>query len=102
MENISKKLLASQPEIIRVSRFQPFDGRVGIDTVVKLEFAYDALLIARLKGLLGLYSYLSPFPAAGGWVRFCKSWFVEPEVWPTIRAELQLFGYVIENEEAQP
>jgi hypothetical protein len=90
---------------IRTSRFQPFQSRVGVDTVLRLEFSYDPELIGHLKRLLSAHKSKAIDPARhvlqpGGFLPSCKSWFCEQAIWPEIKEELQQLGYHIQ--EPQP
>jgi hypothetical protein len=77
--------------LVRVSSFQPFSSRVGIDTVIKLEFAYDALLVALVKGAIR-QARPSMHKTAGGWLAEHRAWFVERDVWPKVMAALEEEG----------
>jgi hypothetical protein len=59
--------------VIQVSRFQPFESRQGIDTVIGLRFTYDAAIVALLKALLVRHRERAAKPeehrhTAGGWL----------------------------------
>ncbi|TKB72534.1 MAG: hypothetical protein E8D46_13065 [Nitrospira sp.] len=80
---------------IHVDRFQPFQSRVGLDTVVRLRFEYDAALVSRLKALLAVYQVGTEHRTVGGWLPKHGVWFVELSVWPIVRDELHLLGHRI-------
>jgi hypothetical protein len=73
---------------IHVDRFQPFQSRVGIDSVVRLRFEYDPALVSRLKALLEVYRIGTEHKTVGGWLPKHSCWFVEPAVWDVVRMEL--------------
>jgi hypothetical protein len=83
--------------LVHVGSFQPFGSRVGIDTVVKLEFAYDARLVALLKGAIR-QARPSTRKNAGGWLAEHRAWFVERDVWPTVRALLEEEGVCLRGD----
>jgi hypothetical protein len=83
-------------------RFQPFQTRRGIDTVVGLRFGYDAALIAALKDLLRQWRdavrQANPIAqTAGGWLPAYRCWFVEVPAWPAVAALLRQHGYPAPN-----
>lgn len=80
---------------IHVDRFQPFESRLGVDTVVRLRFEYTPALIARLKAILAVYAVGTEHKIIGGWLPKHACWFVEPDVWDVVRDELQLLGHRI-------
>ena len=65
------------PITIHVDRFQPFQSRIGLDTVIRLQFDYDPALIARLKALLAVYAVGTEHKTVGGWLAKHRCWFVE-------------------------
>ena len=90
------------PTTIHVSRFQPFESRVGIDYVLRLDFDYDPELIAHLKRFLAEYKAdavnrdlgrLTP----GGWLSHHRCWFIEPCIWEAVMLELEFSGYRIQE-----
>lgn len=88
------------PTIIHVTRFQPFESRIGIDTVVRLDFHYDPKLIGHLKRILANYRPDAVDPGLnrqtpGGWLPREKCWFVESIVWDVMKVELSSSGYAI-------
>lgn len=93
--NSSKPQTGTQaPTItIHVDRFQPFQSRVGLDTVVRLRFEYDAALVSRLKALLAVHAVGTEHKIIGGWLPKHSCWFVEPSVWDVIRMELLYLGH---------
>lgn len=89
--------------IIRVTRFQPFASRHGVDTVFTLSFLYDPALVELLKAVFARSRDVARDPAAhidaaGGWLPHHKCWFVEPVVWPEIKDALEAAGYAIREE----
>jgi hypothetical protein len=79
-------------------RFQPFQTRRGIDTVLGLRFGYDAALIAALKDILRQWRPIvrqaNPMAqVAGGWLPAYRCWFIEPPAWPAVAALLRRYGY---------
>jgi hypothetical protein len=85
---------------VHVSAFQPFSSRRGVDTVLALQFRYDAEVIEVLKDALrkatrdlGIYN-------AGGWLAEHRSWFVERAAWPIVRDHLRRAGYTLVGPEA--
>lgn len=86
-----------QSTLIRVSAFQPFESRIGQDTVVRLDFPYDTDLIALLKTLIRRYKDEALNPTAhifnaGGWNPAAKCWYIERSVWPFIEDDLRAAG----------
>jgi hypothetical protein len=75
-----------------VSAFQPFESRVGVDTVLKLEFRYDAGLIATLKDAIGRARHTVGGKNLGGWLPEHKVWFVERRAWEVVRRHLLAAG----------
>lgn len=86
--------------IILVDRFQPFQSRIGLDTVIRLQFEYDAALVARLKALLAVYVVRTGNRTIGGWLPKHSCWFVESEVWDVIKMELLYLGHRIVKEKS--
>jgi hypothetical protein len=79
-------------------RFQPFQTRRGIDTVLGLRFGYDAALIAALKDILRQWRPVvrqaNPrAQVAGGWLPAYRCWFIEPPAWPAVAVLLRRYGY---------
>lgn len=89
--------MASDRATIRVSQFQPFSSRRGIDEVVGLAFDYDAHLVAKLKALFALYGADHKYRTVGGWLAKHRCWFAEADVWELIKLELLYLGYRIEE-----
>lgn len=88
------------PTRIRVTTFQPFESRIGIDHVLRLDFNYDPELIAHLKRLLAGYKIAAVDPAhnrnaPGGFLPKYRCWFLEPCIWEAVRLELEFSGYHI-------
>jgi hypothetical protein len=79
--------------MIRVSAFQPFESRQGVDTVLALRFQYDPELIESLKLALRRASYLKYIKNPGGWLAEHRCWFVEREAWPIVQEHLRADGY---------
>ena len=84
--------------MISVSAYQPFTSRLGQDTVLKLTFPYDAVLVSKLKHLLRKHKDQAIDPERhifqpGGWRPQEKCWFVERSIWPEIRRALVADGY---------
>lgn len=91
--------------VIRVSEFQPFESRQGVDTVIRLQFPYDPDLIALLKKSLRTYRQYAVDPTRqifqpGGWRPDEKCWFVERAIWPMVLRDLENAGYLIGDEAA--
>ena len=97
MTNSSKSQSPTQAPtiIIHADHFQPFQSRVGFDTVVRLRFKYDAALVARLKALLAVYVVGTEHRTIGGWLPKHSCWFVESDAWDVIRMELLYLGHRI-------
>lgn len=90
------------PTHIRVTMFQPFESRIGIDHVLRLDFNYDPQLIAHLKRILPVCKAQAVNPslgrmAPGGWLQREQCWFVEPIIWGAVRRELEILGYRIDE-----
>ena len=90
------------PTLIRVTTFQPFESRIGIDHVLRLDFNYDPELIAYLKRLLAGYKTAAVDPAhnrhaPGGFLPKYRCWFLEPCIWESVRLELEFSGYRIQE-----
>ena len=79
--------------VIHADRFQPFASRLGIDTVVRLRFDYDAVLVSRLKALLTVYTVGTQHKIVGGWLPKLKCWFIEPDIWAIVKMELLFLGH---------
>jgi hypothetical protein len=79
--------------MIRVSAFQPFESRRGIDTVLALQFRYDAELNEVIKSALREASRDKGIKNAGGWLAEHRCWFVEREAWPSVREHLRAGRY---------
>ena len=78
---------------IHADYFQPFQSRVGLDTVVRLRFEFDAALVSRLKAILAVYAVCSPHKVVGGFLPKFRCWFVEPDVWEVVWMELLYLGH---------
>jgi hypothetical protein len=78
--------------MIHVSAFQPFESRVGVDTVLALRFKYDPELIDVLKSALREASRVLGIYNAGGWLAEHRCWFVERNAWPLVRERLAAAG----------
>jgi hypothetical protein len=91
--HIRIKYKTSTPALIHADTFQPFASRVGIDTVVRLQFDYNPALVSRLKALLSVYRVGAEHKTIGGWLPKFKCWFVEAEAWEIVRMELLYLGH---------
>lgn len=80
---------------IHADRFQPFQSRLGVDEVMRLQFDFDAALVARLKALLAVYAVGSQHRVIGGWLPKHRCWFVEPDAWAVVKLELLYLGHRI-------
>lgn len=95
-----------QRHVLKVSRFQPFESRIGTDTVIRLKFPWDRNLVDELKRLLSLYRREALNPdrnqhAPGGWLPEHRCWFIEPIIWPVVKMELVWLGYaIVEDQDA--
>ena len=78
---------------LHADHFQPFQSRVGLDTVVRLRFEYDAALVARLKALLTVYAAGTEHKIVGGWLPKHRCWFIEASAWKIVRMELLYLGH---------
>ncbi len=85
---------------LELFRFQPFQSRQGVDTVLGLRFPYEPTLIESLKQALRQATadgrnrgILSATAQSGGWLPERRCWFVESFAWPTVRDVLRRFGY---------
>jgi hypothetical protein len=85
---------------IRVTAFQPFESRAGIDTVLALAFEYDAGTVADLKAAIGRARYSVGAGNLGGWLGEHRCWFVERDAWPIVRQCLQAAGHRLVGPEA--
>jgi hypothetical protein len=86
------------PRRIRVSAFQPFKGRVGVDTVLGLEFPYDPDLVELLKeSIRDAKRRTGVAGTAGGWLAEHHRWFVERAAWPLIKAALLRAGHAVDE-----
>jgi hypothetical protein len=83
---------------IDVSRFQPFQSRVGKDTVLGLRFGYDPELVAVLKSAVREAARALGVGFRGGWLPEHKLWFVENDAWPSVRRRLLEAGHTLRNE----
>jgi hypothetical protein len=99
MLNSSKPIARTQAPtvLIHVDRSQPFQSRLGLDTVVRLRFEYDAALVSRLKAILAVYAVGTPHKVVGGWLPEHRAWFVEPSVWDVVRMELLFLGHRVKE-----
>jgi hypothetical protein len=86
---------------ITVKPFQPFESRVGIDTVLGLRFPYDLALAGLLKSAYREAGAREGVRSPGGWLAEHKCWFVERAVWPAVRACLERAGHTIIEEGAE-
>ena len=95
--NVSKPQAPTQarPVSIYVDQFQPFQSRVGLDTVVRVRFEYDAALVSRLKAILAVYAVGAEHKSIGGWLPKHRSWFVEAHAWEVVKLELLYLGHLI-------
>jgi hypothetical protein len=89
---------------IIVRPFQPFESRVGIDTVLGLRFPYDPALPGLLKSAYREAGARAGVRSPGGWLPEHKCWFVERAVWPAVRDCLVRAGHkVVEHDpEGEP
>jgi hypothetical protein len=78
--------------MINVSAFQPFETRIGVDTVLKLEFRYHADLVATLKDAIQRARHVRGGKNLGGWLPEHKAWFVERRAWDIVRQYLLSAG----------
>ena len=90
----------TEPTLIRVTTFQPFESRIGMDHVLRLDFVYDPELIVLLKRILAEYKVQAVNRALGrlapgGWLPRERCWFFEPCIWDAVRLELEFAGYRI-------
>jgi hypothetical protein len=83
---------------IHVGRGQPFESRIGEDTVLFLRFRYDKNLVAEIKDYLarrrGEYPQGKAFQP-GGWLPDERVWFVEEAIWADLREQLLDEGHVL-------
>jgi hypothetical protein len=86
-----------RPHCIRVFPFQPFASRLGRDTVIGLQAAYDAERVALLKSALREARELTG-RNTGGWLATERAWFVERSAWPTVRRRLVEAGYALDGD----
>lgn len=102
MTNSSKPQALTQVPtiIIHADHFQPFQSRVGLDTVVRLRFEYDAALVSRLKALLAVYAVGTERKTIGGWLPKHQCWFVEANAWEVVRMELLFLGHRVRERKA--
>ncbi len=62
--------------------FQPFESRMGVESVIALKFKYDKYIVESIKNTLKyLKSRNLTRSNAGGWLDFFKVWYIEPNVW---------------------
>ena len=80
---------------IHADHFQPFQSRMGLDTVVRLRFEYDAALVSRLKALLAIYAVGTEHKTIGGWLAKHQCWFIETSACESIKLELLYLGHRI-------
>ncbi|MEW6730502.1 MAG: hypothetical protein AB1489_04095 [Acidobacteriota bacterium] len=80
--------------IIVVKYFQPFESRVGIDTVVGLKFDQNPGVVTALCEALQQCPRRGFTP--GGWLPVERLWFVEKAAWPFVRAHLSRLSYKLE------
>jgi hypothetical protein len=92
------KAVDSRKRVIRVSKFQPFESRQGVDWVYKLTFDYDGETIDLLKEALQLARRVLGGSNLGGWLGQHKCWFCEPFVWGVVRGRLLGAGYVLDGD----
>jgi hypothetical protein len=85
---------------IRVSAFQPFESRRGYDTVIRLEFRYDADLVALLKAAGRAAKALLYRRHLVGWLAEHHCWFCERAAWPSVRWRLLDAGYLLTGPES--
>jgi hypothetical protein len=83
---------------LSLTRFQPFQTRRGIDTVIGLRFPYDAGLVENLKATLrqqrDVVRRATPHAqTAGGWLPAYHCWYIEPPAWPAVAALLRQYGW---------
>jgi hypothetical protein len=83
--------------MIRVAPFQPFASRVGVDTVVGLQFGYDEELIGLIKAALREAKARTRRKFLGGWKADYRRWFVEWVAWPHVRSRLIGAGYDLDE-----
>jgi hypothetical protein len=86
---------------ITVKPFQPFESRVGTDTVLGLRFPYDPALADLLKFAYREAGARAGVRSPGGWLPEHKCWFVERAVWPAVRDCLERAGHTIIEEGAE-
>jgi hypothetical protein len=77
---------------IHVSSFQPFESRVGRDTVLALRFQYNAEVVEVLKQALRDAGRRLGRRNLGGWLEEHRVWFVERCAWPLVRERLAGIG----------
>src|SRR5262245_12603735 len=65
---------------IRVTSFQPFTSRVGVDTVLSVRFPFA--LKERFKAKAKEAAVRSGIKNGYGWLSEHNTWFVERSVWP--------------------
>ncbi len=83
---------------ITVSHEQPFESRVGEDTIVMLRFGYNPEAVTAIKGYVR--EHRAEYPRgkafhAGGWLPDKRAWFVEERLWPQLAQRLSDLGYVM-------
>jgi hypothetical protein len=86
---------------IRVTVFQPFESRVGLDTVIGLQFNYDPEVIALLKAALREARGWQRRGNLGGWLAEYRCWFVERIAWPHVRRRLLGAGCTLDGDPAE-
>jgi hypothetical protein len=78
---------------ISLSEFQPFDSRVGHDTVLRLQFYYCPEAVEQIKSALKEARVTTLGTHLGGWLAAHKCWFIEFSAWPTVRKQLLRAGH---------
>jgi hypothetical protein len=82
-----------QPCRIYVKAFQPFESRVGVNTVLALKFEYDPERVEQIKQILrGEKARLGVSIPVGGWLKPHGCWWVERWVWPSVKRQLAAVG----------
>jgi hypothetical protein len=77
---------------IHVSSFQPFESRVGRDTVLAIQFPYNAEVVEVLKAALRDAGRRFGRRNLGGWLADHHVWFCERAAWPLVRERLAGMG----------
>ena len=81
--------------VIGYTTFQPFESRVGKDTVVKMISRYDATLVEQLKEIRNILKVSYGVKNPGGWLQDHKAWFWEHSVWNYVKGCLQAYGHQV-------